>query len=275
MENQIISSIQSIANPVLDFMFKLITIIGEQYVLIIIAAYLYWCKNKNQGLNYIFIVVFSAVSNTVFKGIIKRSRPEFDGLRKLRESTASGYSFPSGHTQNITTLFMGFFLIFKEKIKKQGVFLSIATILIFLVGFSRIYLGAHYPTDVIFAIIFGLIFSFVPNFLFNKFKNKNKLFLSIIGILLPVAIYFYFIPITDSLQNMADFFKLYGLFCAITLGNFLENKYINFSTENITLKNKIFRIITGCLVLGLLYLCVKLIFPNAYIFSFLKYFIVG
>ena len=73
--------------------------------------------------------------------------------------TEHGYSFPSGHAM-ISTAFYGLiiYLIYKNANKHKKIYIALLTILIFLIAVSRVYLGAHYATDVIAGIIFAIIY---------------------------------------------------------------------------------------------------------------------
>lgn len=113
-------------------------------------------KNKKVFLNFAGIALISKIINVIIKNIVKRPRPDLI----FRLSFESGYSFPSAHTM-VATCFYGFiiYLILKHvKNKKVKSFSTLLlSILIFLIGISRIYLGVHYATDVIAGLIFGII----------------------------------------------------------------------------------------------------------------------
>ena len=105
MELEILRSIQSIANPFLDILFQLITMCGEQIVLISIIAVIYWALDKKFGEYIAYSVLTSVLLNNTIKDIFKMKRPIGEkGIRTLREQTATGYSFPSGHTQSASSV---------------------------------------------------------------------------------------------------------------------------------------------------------------------------
>ena len=167
MELEILRNIQSIANPFLDKLFELITICGEQLVLISIMCIIYWAIDKKFGEYLAYSVLTSVLLNNSIKDIFKMKRPiGEEGIRTLRAETATGYSFPSGHTQG-TASFYGAIAIYLKK----RIYYIISTIIILLIGFSRLYLGVHYPKDVIVGAILGVAVSLMSYYLFNKVNH--------------------------------------------------------------------------------------------------------
>jgi len=86
-----------------------------------------------------------------------RTRP--DVVLKLQEVT--GYSFPSGHTMVSTVVYLVIAMVLTRQLKERSLriyVLGLASLITFIVGFSRVYLGVHYPSDVLAGWGFGLIF---------------------------------------------------------------------------------------------------------------------
>lgn len=256
MELEILRSIQSIANPFFDFLFQLITICGEQIVLISIISIIYWTIDKRFGEYIAYSVLTSVLVNNTLKDIFKMKRPiGEEGIRTLREETATGYSFPSGHTQGASS-FYGAMAIY---LKKKPMYI-IATMMIILVGFSRLYLGVHYPKDVIVGAILGTLTSLICYKLYNKFDNKMMLY---------TITFIIFIPALAFAQS-TDFIKGMGTYLGFLIGIFIEKKYVKFSTEGST-GNKVVRVLLGILILLILKTGLKVILPNGSIFSFIRY----
>ena len=136
----------------LNTLFEMITILGEETLIILIVAIIYFAFSKKEAKRLFFIVVTSTAVNTIAKNLVRRPRPFANGeITAIRQETATGYSFPSGHTQNIATL--GTY--FSERIRKIW-FIIVASVVVLLVGFSRMYLGVHYPSDVIVGLLLGI-----------------------------------------------------------------------------------------------------------------------
>ena len=258
-ELNIIRAIQSIANPFLDGLFQFITMFGEEAILIPLIAVIYWAFNKKMGEYIAYASLTSVLVNGAIKDIFKAKRPIGEpGIRSLRIETATGYSFPSGHTQG-TASFWAAIAIYLKKNYMYG----ISALIIVLVAISRLYLGVHYPKDVLFGAIFGILTSFITYKLFNKVNNKIALYFITFIIFIPALLY----------AHSADFIKGMGTFLGFALGIYVEKKYVNFSVEGKS-ANKILRVVIGLAILILLKVGLKAVFPNKLVFHFLRYFII-
>ena len=258
-ELNIIRAIQSIANPFLDGLFQFITMFGEEAILIPLIAVIYWAFNKKMGEYIAYASLTSVLVNGAIKDIFKAKRPIGEpGIRSLKVETATGYSFPSGHTQG-TASFWAAIAIYLKKNYMYG----ISALIIILVAISRLYLGVHYPKDVLFGAIFGILTSFITYKLFNKVNNKIALYFITFIIFIPALLY----------AHSADFIKGMGTFLGFALGIYVEKKYVNFSVEGKS-ANKILRVVIGLAILILLKVGLKAVFPNKLVFHFLRYFII-
>lgn len=141
----------------LTFVIKNLTHIASAInVILITIIVLIFFKNKKygiyMGLNLILITIFQLI----LKNIFARNRPV--DINLIEES---GYSFPSGHSLTAMA-FYGFiiYLIYSSKLPKRSknIYISLFSLLIFIVGISRVYLGVHFFTDVIGAFSFSLFY---------------------------------------------------------------------------------------------------------------------
>lgn len=222
--------------------------------LIIIFLVVYWIINKEKGLHLGFSLCLSMVINNFLKGIFLRKRPfEEEGkeyLRKLSEDKdhATGTSFPSGHSMNSSSIYTG--LIINYRRRRFLVLHIISTIILLLVGVSRIYLGVHFPSDVVFGIIFGAIIS-ISCTLLQESMGSKKIILYIITTLI-------FVPCLFINDFGKDFVKSYGMIFGLTVGHFLEVKFVDFNAS-CSASKKFFRIIIGLIVVGGVYLVYNLV----------------
>ena len=136
-----------IKEPITTFA-KIITTMGAGYVIIpvcIISVIYFWKKKESKYIIVNLITIF--FSNQLLKRTVERPRPE--GFRIVEEL---GYSFPSGHSM-VSMAFYGLFIYFiYEKVKNKYIkwtSIILLTLLIVLIGISRIYLGVHYASDVL------------------------------------------------------------------------------------------------------------------------------
>ncbi len=108
---------------------------------------------------------------------------------------------------------------------------------------TRLYLGVHYPEDVIVGGILGILTALLGAKLYDKVKNESILFVALIAIGIPFAIIFY-------LQNdstFLDFFKTYGLVVGGALGIVFEKRFVNFD-NNVSVGKKILRLVLGAAI---------------------------
>jgi len=270
----ILKFFQAMRNPILNALFLMLTISTEVPVIIIFSAIMYWCINKKYGQKLLFSLVGNITVNTGIKEFVKAPRPiGTEGLESLRVSTATGYSFPSGHTQTATTFWMSLILIFRKK----WIYI-LGTVMILGVGISRLYLGVHWPIDVIFGWIFGILFTLIFTKIFD-IVDKNKNYKLLLLTLIPFII-FIFIVKSES------YIKMLGLLVGFILGYIIEDKYVKFNTideykkeDNSDLKiekkdyiiKSVYRFLLGIFTLLGLFLVLQYILPEYVLFKFIKY----
>ena len=141
----------------LTFIMLFITNFCNPIILILLSlVILLICKYKKMGLIIIINLLVSILLNIIFKGIIQRDRPLEDFL-----ITESGYSFPSGHSM-VSMAYYGLIIYFiYKKIKDKrvrNVLMILIGFLILAIGFSRIYLGVHFASDVIGGFLISIIY---------------------------------------------------------------------------------------------------------------------
>ena len=272
-ELEIIKFLQSFANDFLTAFASIISFFGEQYMLIILAAFIYFIISKEFGETYVFTVLCSNTMNGVFKLFINRTRPfvKDAGVKNLKESTATGSSFPSGHSQGASAMYFSIARLYRRKL-----YWIIASIIVFLVMFSRIYLGAHYLTDTLAGCAFGLVFVFFCPWLYSKFRKtpEQKLifFTAISLLLLPVALIYLPHDRAEVLLRR-DFYTGYASFLAVGPTIYLENKITKFDTAGVNLIWRILRFIIALIVVLGIYFALAKLWPNKIIIlDMIRYF---
>ena len=157
-DSNIYNLITSIKSNFMDMFFRTITRFGDEEVLILIAvACLIFIKNRRIGGSIAINLASVGLINHILKEIIQRPRPPIE-LRMVEESS---FSFPSGHAK-ASLAFYGLIMYYiynyiKNK-KVKNIICAILSLLILLVGISRIYLGVHYASDVTAGFLFSIVY---------------------------------------------------------------------------------------------------------------------
>lgn len=141
---------------------KIITFLGSAYFLFPLGIIIFLFMAKNKNLNGILLLILSTLGsyglNFIFKNIFIRVRPlEYFLIEQ------SGYSFPSGHAMVSMSFYTTMTYLICKKLKKpefNTIFYIVNFIIVVIIGFSRIYLGVHWPTDVLMGFIMGLVFTY-------------------------------------------------------------------------------------------------------------------
>ena len=140
--------LESIRTPVGDALMSFITLFGEETLFIVLALVFFWCVDKKRGYYLLFTCFTGTICIQFLKMTFRIPRPwvldpNFTIVESAREA-ATGYSFPSGHTQCAAGLWGGI----AKSAKKRAVQIG-GVVLLLLVGLSRMYLGVHTPLDVL------------------------------------------------------------------------------------------------------------------------------
>ena len=199
--------------------------LGNQTLMICMLGFIYWSFDKELGKRIGVSIVTAIAINPLVKNIVLRRRPYMDhaAIKCLQAPTdsnydnfdiaAQGYSFPSGHSTNSSNVFC--FLALE---KRKKVLTAIAVGLPILVGLSRIILGVHYPTDVIFGWVMGYGVAFLIYFLQKKIKRQWIVHLIIFAVSLVGIIY----------CRTDDYFTAIGVMAGLFLVIPFEERFVKF-----------------------------------------------
>lgn len=150
----------------LDLFFKTVTKLGDKGIFWIVIGLLLLIsvKHRKMGACMLIALVLGFIfGNLIIKNAVMRSRPFWENSAlQLIINSPHDYSFPSGHT---LASFGAATAVFKNKRNLGKIFLVIAA----LIGFSRLYLSVHYPTDVIFGMALGIFFGNISPKIYDKF----------------------------------------------------------------------------------------------------------
>ena len=173
MEIHILDMIQNLRTPIGDVVVPLITRLGDAGIIWIILTVLLLIIPKTRKTGVIMmaaLLVDVLLCNVFIKNLVARTRPYevVDGLKLLIEKQ-SDYSFPSGHTGSS---FASAIVLWKELPKKYGV---MALIVAVLIAYSRLYVGVHYPSDVLAGVVIGTVLALVSVWLVKMIQGQKKL----------------------------------------------------------------------------------------------------
>ncbi len=231
--------LEGIRNPVFDFIFSVITYLGSEIGFIVISVVVFWCINKTTGYYILGIGFSGSVINQTLKLMFKIPRPwikdpNFSIVESAR-AEATGYSFPSGHTQNAIGTFGG--LAFR--IKKAWIrFVIIGTAI--LVAFSRMYLGVHTPLDVGVSLAVATALVLIFNCVFKANEKKPSVMYVVLGVLLALSIAYLMYVLLYPFENVDETnytsglktaYTLFGSISGMIVGYVIESRYIKFETN--------------------------------------------
>ncbi|HUY05437.1 MAG TPA: phosphatase PAP2 family protein [Candidatus Paceibacterota bacterium] len=153
----------AIRTPLMVRVFAVVTFFGEPTTIIALAgvmglALLYWPRGRSFVIGFVTTLAGAAATGLALKDIVKRARPS--GLIPAIRET--GFSFPSGHATG-SMAFYGFtaFLLCKLYPRYAKAVIATTTVLVLAIGFSRLYLGVHFPSDVIGGYLLGGLWLFI------------------------------------------------------------------------------------------------------------------
>lgn len=254
---ELLYALESIRTPFLDKLMGLVTNLGGEAVFIVAAIVVFWCLNKSCGYYMMTVGFAGTIINQFLKLWFRIPRPwvkdpNFTIVESAR-AEATGYSFPSGHTQNAFAVFGSPARFFKSTALR-----IIFIFLIALTAFSRMYVGVHTPLDVGVSLIVGTILVFVIYPFFRDMdKNPKKVYI-IFGIFIVLAAAFvafvelYDFPADIDAENYASGLKnaYMILFCAIglMLTFFIDTKYVHFHTQAVWWA-QIIKVVVGLAIL--------------------------
>lgn len=274
MTEKIMYWINTNSTAFLDNLFSLITILGEAGVLMAIIGYYFWTRDKEKGIVLTYTLFLSLLTMGFLKAIFRTPRP-FNTLdvKGVRQHTATGYSFPSGHSTGASTVYTSI-CVFEKKTK-----VTIICIIIFLsVAISRVYLRVHWPLDVFIGTGIGIIFAlWVSQILFKIISEKvyYSRFLNISLIIGFILTFIFTLLIILGYDQRAfnDLVKNSSVIIGTSLGLILEKKYINFKVANNS-RSKFLSLVIGLAGCGLI-MMLKQIIGDYILVTLLRYFLIG
>lgn len=283
---EVLYFIEKIRNPFLDSFFSVITHLGEETFFILLGLIFFWCINKKEGYYLLSIGFIGTIINQFLKLLFRIPRPwvkdESFTIVESARSGATGYSFPSGHTQSSVGIFGGLARWHTQKIIR-----IVGIILCILVPFSRMYLGVHTPLDVGVSVGVALVLIFGLYPIITKcFENKRTMRILLGSMVVLAVIYwafvtFYNFPDDIDAHNFEsgtkNAYKMLGCTLGIFVSFEIDDRFIKFQTDGNFLC-QVLKLILGLIPLlaikeGLRY-PLDLIFGGSYIADGVRYLLI-
>ena len=236
----ILYALEKIRTPFWNGVMSAATQLGGEVIFIVAAVVVFWCVSKWEGYYLMTIAFCGTVLNQFLKLICRVPRPwvrdpNFTIVESAR-AEATGYSFPSGHTQNAIGLFGGMARWGGRRWVRLGL-----TALALVIAFSRMYLGVHTPADVGVSLVLAaaLVLGLYP--LMRRAQEKPRYMGYVLAAMLVVSGAFVvfveaygFSADTDA-ENLAsgigNAWKMLGAVAGMTLAWLLDRRYIHFETQ--------------------------------------------
>lgn len=255
--------VQQFSNAALDALFRAATYMGKEQFYILFLPILYWCVNKYVGRAIAVLFLLSEYVNAFLKDFFGLPRPYDYDPRIRAPLPETSLSFPSGHAQGSLTFWGGI-----ASLVRRWWMWVVSIVLILLISLSRIYLGVHFPQDVLGGWIVGLVILLLYLWALRLLR----------GVRLPLAVQLLLalaVPLLlFALHPSESAAMVTGVGCGMVLGFVLEGRYVQFHAGGVWWK-RIARFVVGIIPLLILYLGLKAVFPEGEAFRFLRYALVG
>lgn len=228
--------LEKLRMPGLNELMLAITTLGEETAFLVIALILFWCVDKRRGYYVLSVGFLGTLANQFMKLWFRIPRPwvldeNFTILEQAREA-ASGYSFPSGHTQTAVGVF-GALAVTEKRRALRILFVVLAV----LVGLSRMYIGVHTPADVLMAAGTSVLFILILHPVVMK-RNGLPVLLGVLtvlslGFLAFVELYPFPADVdTHNLESgVKNAYTLLGCLVGLIAVYIVDTKWLDFSVK--------------------------------------------
>lgn len=230
--------LESVRTPFWDMLLSLLTYLGDELVFMIVAILVLWCVDKWQGYYLLVIGFVGTQLNQLLKATFRIERPwvRDPAFKPVKAAVpdATGYSFPSGHTQCAVGTYGAL-----ARWNRLPWLRIVCIVLCAVVPFSRMYLGVHTPLDVgvSFAIALVLVFAVYPLMKWLQTAKHGMRGLCAVMLLLSLAQVIYMTVTIGGaseaeLQNALNAaYKMLGAVIGFTIAYELDVRFIQFETK--------------------------------------------
>lgn len=246
--------LEGIRMPGLNELMLAVTQLGEETAFLVIALIVFWCVDKKKGYYVMSVGFLGTMANQIVKLACRVPRPwvldpDFTILEQAREA-ATGYSFPSGHTQTA----VGTFGCLAATTQKKW-WRWVCILLAFLVGFSRMYVGVHTPSDVLVGA--GMACALVWLLKKPVLSGEKRQMKTVIAVMLAVSVLFLLyvsfwnFPVDMDTHNMEsgtkNAYTMLGCLVGVAIVYLVDEKWLHFP-EKAVWWVQIIKVVVGLLL---------------------------
>jgi len=258
-------------SPALDLPFRVFTFLGEEDFILLLVPLIFWCVERRVGARMVILFLFSTYLNSVAKIVAAQPRPfEYDErVRAIVEATGGG--LPSGHAQS-TVVVWGFLA---AKFRRTWLWI-VAGLLMVFVPLSRVYLGVHFPTDVLGGCLIGALL--LVGYLWlqpraEALLEKGGLAWQLgLAVVVPLVLLVIMLPVADD-----SIISAMGVLLGGGVGLALERQWVRFASGGVWWK-QVLRLALGVAVVFALRFGLKAAFGDAeplWLFRLVRYTVMG
>lgn len=268
---ELLHLIQSVHSPFLDRFFGWMTHLHDTWFYVLVVPLFYWLYDKRFTRYIVSVLMISVWSNGLLKDLFNTARPTAaDTLRQLYTETALGGAFPSGHAQGP----MMFFGALALHMRKAWVAVA-AGLIIFLIGYSRLYGGVHWPLDTLGGWVIGLamlwFFEVTRRFWVGEgFRLRDQLISAVLIPLGTLAIWSgasWNAPLAEA----GEAYKVAGAYMGFWVGAILEERYVGFNPRFGGLLFHVLKVLGGVVLVFAVKEGLKVVFPDLAVMDVVRY----
>lgn len=258
---------------------EIFTFLGDEQFYLVAIPLVYWCLHKGLGQDLGILLVVSTFTNTAVKSFIKHARPFWESA-SLGIGHAESFSTPSGHAQTSAALF-GQVAWFAADKRRGRLWVILLALVIALVALSRVYLGVHFPGDILWGAAVGLTLLALYNGLKPRLLpwfKRLSLGLHVLLALITAAVMLGLVSLLLSIpfgsgqmfgelytaawsSALEDGATIAGLTIGLWLGLALETRYVRFSVAGPWLQ-RVLRYVIGVAALLGIWMGLRVLFPQ-------------
>lgn len=261
----VVQWLQSFRNPLLDPFFAITYYLGSEDFYFLFLPLVFWCLHKSLGIRLGGVLILSNYVNVFFKDLFAQPRPYQVDKKLYAPFKTEGYGIPSGHSQGTVT-FWGYI----ATQLKTRVWWALAIVLALYVGIGRMYVGDHFPQDVLLGWVLGAMIVALFAWLqprAGEWISKQSMTTQIaLAIVVPLAL--------ATLHWTNDAAKAAGILLGFFAGLPIEAKFVRFDVRA-ELWKQVIKFVLGVAILLALRFGLKAIFPEQALFDLIRYAAMG